>query len=105
MTAYRHFDRADIMYWDGHCGQLTSEEITRESAEHDLWGGPRIARKIGSNQTRSILEIFEPVAADSASQAHFLDIQIIYGRIFGLCNFPDLAVYNTPLLPCRLTTG
>jgi len=37
MTAYRHFDRADIMYWDGHCGQLSSEEVAYASDPNDLW--------------------------------------------------------------------
>ncbi|MHC4740632.1 MAG: hypothetical protein ACYS8Z_01900 [Planctomycetota bacterium] len=37
MTAYRHFDRADIMYWDGHCGQLSSEEIMNAPDPNDLW--------------------------------------------------------------------
>ena len=27
MTAYRHYDTANIMYWDGHCGNLPSQEI------------------------------------------------------------------------------
>lgn len=37
MTAYRHFGRADIMYWDGHCGQLTSDEIAYAPDPNDLW--------------------------------------------------------------------
>jgi len=27
MTAYRHFDRLNLMYWDGHCGQLRTEQV------------------------------------------------------------------------------
>jgi len=27
MTAFRHFNRLNVMYWDGHCGQLSAEEV------------------------------------------------------------------------------
>lgn len=37
MTAYRHYDRTDIMYWDGHCGQLSSEEVAHASDPNYLW--------------------------------------------------------------------
>jgi len=26
MTAFRHFDGVNLMYWDGHCGQLRAEQ-------------------------------------------------------------------------------
>ncbi len=34
MTAYRHYGRADVLYWDGHCGRLSAEEI---DGNPDLW--------------------------------------------------------------------
>lgn len=34
MTAYRHFGRVNIMFWDGHCRQLPAEEVTDAN---DLW--------------------------------------------------------------------
>jgi len=27
MTAYRHFDGANVMYWDGHCGRLHQDKV------------------------------------------------------------------------------
>lgn len=34
MTAFRHYDRINLLYWDGHCGQLRTEEVTDNPA---LW--------------------------------------------------------------------
>jgi prepilin-type N-terminal cleavage/methylation domain-containing protein/prepilin-type processing-associated H-X9-DG protein len=27
MTAYRHYGRVNLLYWDGHCGQLAGDEV------------------------------------------------------------------------------
>jgi prepilin-type processing-associated H-X9-DG protein len=27
MTAYRHYGRVNLLYWDGHCGQLPGDEV------------------------------------------------------------------------------
>jgi len=34
MTAFRHNDGLNVMYWDGHCGRLRTEEVMDEPA---LW--------------------------------------------------------------------
>ena len=34
MTAFRHFDRVNLIYWDGHCGQLPQKEVVNNPA---LW--------------------------------------------------------------------
>lgn len=34
MTAFRHYGRVNLMYWDGHCGQLPAEEVTNNPG---LW--------------------------------------------------------------------
>jgi len=34
MTAFRHNDGLNVMYWDGHCGRLRAEQVMNEPA---LW--------------------------------------------------------------------
>jgi len=34
MTAYRHYRYVNLLYWDGHCGRLSAEEV---DGNRDLW--------------------------------------------------------------------